>query len=56
MALPSLMLLPVFAYGYWYDITREKHAEIRAALDKRNAEQATAAASAESGAEDAGQS
>ena len=49
ICLPSLMLLPVFAYGFWYDITREKHAEIRAALDKRNAEEA-AAASQEGGA------
>lgn len=49
ICIPSLMLLPVFAYGYWYNITREKHAEIRAALDKRYAEQA-AAASQEVGA------
>lgn len=54
MALPSLMLVPVAAYGKWYNITREKHAEIRAALDKRNAEQAAATGeSTAQGAEDA---
>ncbi len=39
ICLPSLMLIPIFAYGRWYSITQGRYVEIRAALDKRHAEQ-----------------
>lgn len=38
ICLPSLMLIPIFAYGRWYTITQGRYAEIRAALDKQHAE------------------
>lgn len=39
IVLPLCLLLPIGSFWRWYNITREKHAEIRAALDRRYAEE-----------------
>ena len=44
IVLPLFYLIPIGSFSLWYNITREKHAEIRAALDQRFAERTAAKA------------
>jgi GPH family glycoside/pentoside/hexuronide:cation symporter len=35
IGLPMLFLVPIAAFGFWYNITQDKHAQIREELDRR---------------------